>query len=98
MSTPTYDPENPPVIAANDDSYEGVYINRALSSTFTPGSVYKLVTAAAAIDNIDDIFEQSFVCNKTETVNGQKIVCSGTHHTENFEQALATWAEEEKFL
>lgn len=89
VSTPTYDPENPPVIAANDENYEGVYINRALSSTFTPGSVYKLVTAAAAIDNIDDIFEQSFNCNKTETVNGQKIVCSGTHHKENFEQSLA---------
>ena len=89
VSTPTYDPENPPTISPEDDKYEGVYINRAISSTFTPGSVYKLVTAAAAIDNIDDIFDQKFTCNKTQVVNGQKIVCSGTHRNENFEQALA---------
>lgn len=88
VSTPTYDPENPPVISADDDNYDGVYINRALSSRFTPGSVYKLVTAAAAIDNIDDIFEQTFTCHKTEVINGQKIICSGTHYEENFEKSL----------
>ena len=89
VSTPTYDPENPPVISADDDSYEGVYLNRVLSSRFTPGSTYKLVTAAAAIDTIDDIFDQTFVCHRYEIVNGQKIVCSGTHHEEDFPQALA---------
>lgn len=89
VSTPTYDPENPPTISDDDETYEGVYINRAISSKFTPGSVYKLVTAAAAIENIDDIFDQTFTCHKTEVVNGQKIVCSGTHNTEDFEQALA---------
>ena len=31
------------------DKYEGVFINRFLSSTFTPGSTFKLVTAAAAL-------------------------------------------------
>lgn len=89
VSTPTYDPENPPSISNDDDRYEGVYINRVISSRFTPGSTYKVVTAAAAIDTIGDIFEQQFTCNKTETVNGQKIVCSGTHHDEDFVQALA---------
>lgn len=89
VSTPTYDPENPPTISPDDDKYEGVYINRVISSRFTPGSVYKLVTAAAAIDNIQDIFDQTFICNRTEIINGQKIVCSGNHGKQNFEQALA---------
>lgn len=88
VSTPTYDPENPPTIEDGDDSYEGVYINRGLSSRFTPGSVYKLVTAAAAIDNIDDIFEQTFTCNGSIVINGQKIVCSGVHGKQTFKEAL----------
>ena len=60
VSTPTYDPENPPVIVDGDDTYDGVFINRAISSRFTPGSVYKTVTAAAAIDCIPDIDSQGF--------------------------------------
>ena len=88
VSTPTYDPENPPVINDGDDRYDGVFINRAISSRFTPGSVYKTVTAAAAIDCIPDIDQQQFNCQHEFVVNGQKVVCSGTHHKESFNDAL----------
>ena len=88
VSTPTYDPENPPVITEGDDNYDGVFINRALSSRFTPGSVYKTVTAAAAIDCIPDIDSHNFYCEKIMTVNGQKIVCSGTHKEGGFVDSL----------
>ena len=88
VSTPTYDPENPPKIESGDDAYEGVYINRALSSRFPPGSVYKTVTAGAAIENIADIDEQTFDCKHTFTTNGQKVVCSGTHGEQDFRTAL----------
>ena len=88
VSTPTYDPETPPVITEGDDNYDGVFINRALSSRFTPGSVYKTVTAAAAIDCIPDIDSHNFYCEKIMTVNGQKIVCSGTHKEEGFVDSL----------
>lgn len=88
VSTPTYDPENPPVINSGDDNYDGVFINRCISSRFTPGSIYKTVTAAAAIDCLPDIDSQTFNCEKVTTVNGQKIVCSGTHKEENFQYAL----------
>lgn len=47
VSSPTYDPQNPPSISANDKS--GVYINRFTSSKFPPGSIFKLVTAAASL-------------------------------------------------
>lgn len=88
VSTPTYDPENPPTIAADDDTYDGVYINRLLSSKFTPGSVYKLVTSAAAIDTVDDIFDRTFKCKGSVVINGQKIKCTGTHGKQTFKQAL----------
>ncbi|MDD6394858.1 MAG: penicillin-binding transpeptidase domain-containing protein [Firmicutes bacterium] len=88
VSTPTYDPENPPKIQSGDNAYDGVYINRLLSSKFTPGSVYKLITSAAAIDTVDDIFERTFTCKGETVVNGQTIKCSGTHGKQNFQQAL----------
>ena len=35
VSAPAYDPADPPVIEDGDETYDGVYINRLISSTFT---------------------------------------------------------------
>ena len=48
VSNPTYDPANPPE-SVDSSEYEGVYINRFLSSQYTPGSIFKIVTLTAAI-------------------------------------------------
>lgn len=90
VSTPTYDPTNPPDIE-NDKSgqYDGVYLNNALSSTFTPGSTFKVITCAAAIDYLSDINSQTFTCNGSITVNGQKITCLSHHGTIGFQQAMS---------
>ena len=47
VSSPTYDPDDVPDVEGNPETYEGVYVNRFLHATYTPGSVFKLVTAAA---------------------------------------------------
>ena len=60
VSTPTFDPAAPPEIQEGDERYEGVYVNRFLSSTFTPGSVFKTVTLTAAIENLPDLFGRTF--------------------------------------
>ena len=60
VSSPSFDPQNPPDVKADASAYEGVYRNRFLSGVYTPGSVFKLVTAAAAIDNIPDIDQKTF--------------------------------------
>ena len=62
VSTPTFDPADPPEIQEGDERYEGVYVNRFLSSTFTPGSVFKTVTLTAAIENLPDLFGRTFTC------------------------------------
>ena len=86
-SGPSYDPN---VGFDEDDSrYEGAYINRAISASFVPGSVFKLVTTAAAIENIPDLFEQTFTCNGSVEVGGHTITCTGTHGTLTVEEALA---------
>jgi peptidoglycan glycosyltransferase len=87
VSTPTFDPENPPEIGNDDTS--GVYINRFLSSTFTPGSVYKLVTLAAAIENIDDLYEREFYCEGSLAIGNDNVVCTKAHGSLKIEDALA---------
>lgn len=89
VSIPTFDPENPPDVAANPDKYEGVYINRLLSAAYTPGSVFKLVTAAAAIDNLPDINEKVFHCDGKEVIGGVTVTCPSPHGDVTFDKALA---------
>lgn len=48
VSSPSFDPRNIPSGLETDPSYDGVYLNRFLSSTFPPGSIFKTVTLAAA--------------------------------------------------
>lgn len=84
VSSPAVDPAD-----ADAEPPEGAYINRCLSAAFVPGSVFKLVTAAAAIENIPDIYQRSFYCEGTYIIAGVDINCSGTHYTQTFEQALA---------
>ena len=87
VSSPSYDP----AVGFDEENStaEGVYINRALSSTFVPGSVFKLVTLAAAIENIPDLFSQTFYCDGTVTVGDQTVTCSGVHGNISIYDALA---------
>lgn len=54
VSTPTTDPYT--VTAGEEDDGGGLYVNRLLSGIYAPGSVFKLVTATAALDNMSDCF------------------------------------------
>jgi peptidoglycan glycosyltransferase len=66
-----------------------VYLNRVLSSSYTPGSIFKLVTSAAAIENIPDLQSRKFDCGGSMTVNGNKITCTAKHGHINFKDSLA---------
>ena len=87
VSTPSFDPADPPDIAEDDTS--GVYINRFMSSTYTPGSVFKLVTLAAALENIDDLYDRTFSCNGAYQVGGDYVTCTHEHGDIKIEDALA---------
>ena len=89
VSTPTYDPNAPPEITEeNEDEYEGVYLDNVLSSTYTPGSIFKIVTAAAAIENIPDIWERTWYCSGKEDIGGGDITCVEPHYTVNLSEAF----------
>lgn len=90
VTSPSYDPDNMPDVESDTTgAYTGVYLNRFFDVTYTPGSIFKLVTAAAAIENIPDIDSQSFQCNGSSIIGGQKIVCEGVHGTIDFKNGLA---------
>ena len=89
VSTPTFDPLNPPVIEEGDERYEGVYLNRFLSGTFPPGSVYKTVTLAAAIEHIPDLYSRTWACTGSTAVGDGQITCPHAHGEQDIYDALA---------
>lgn len=88
VSTPTYDPENTPDDIDNEEKYEGVYLNRFISGVYTPGSTFKIITAASAIENIPDIFSRVFNCEGKHKTPYGEIKCRSVHGKVNFEEAL----------
>lgn len=89
VSAPTYDPENKPSdINSDSDKYNGIYLNRAISGVFTPGSTFKVVTAIAAIENIPDIFTREFTCKGKYETGAGEVICNGVHGTVDFERGL----------
>lgn len=89
VSAPTFDPADPPTIEEGDSRYEGVYLNRFLSGTYTPGSVFKTVTLTAAIETIPDLFSRSFTCTGSTTVGEEEITCPFAHGDMDISSALA---------
>lgn len=91
VSAPGFDPQKPPADLTTDKTgkYEGAFLNKALSSTFTPGSVFKVVTAAAAIDGIPDLDSRTWNSNGSVTINGNKITDVKAYGKLNFKNALA---------
>ena len=86
VSSPAYDPEEG--FDSADEFYDGVYLNRCISAAYVPGSVFKLVTAAAALENIPDIETRGFTCTGSRTVDGNEISCTGVHGTQTLAEAL----------
>lgn len=81
---------------------EEMWKNKAISYTYEPGSVFKVITGAAALEEKVVSFEDNFECKGSVKVDGVEIKChifgsNGAHTDENgnvittlnFKQALA---------
>lgn len=90
VTTPTYDPDNVPDIEGDTTgTYEGVYLNRFVQSAYIPGSIFKVVTTAAALDCVDDILDKTFTCTGAYEYGIDKVTCERAHGKLNLKEALA---------
>ena len=87
VSLPTYDPSNP----LSQDVEDTAYMNRCLQGLYTPGSVFKIVTLAAALEHDAGVSGQSFSCAGKWEYEGGSIVCAGhtAHGTISLQTAFA---------
>lgn len=92
VTTPTYDPDDPPQISEEElntnEAYDGLYWNRFTRSTYIPGSIFKMLTAAAALETIADIQQQTFECTGSVAYGPDAVTCERAHGTMNLKKAL----------
>ncbi len=79
VSTPSYDPMNVPTNLSDDESYDGVFLDNTISSSYTPGSIFKTVTAVSMMENMDDWDTKTYNCQGQMTVGSDKITCLSNH-------------------
>lgn len=76
VSAPTFDPAFVPEDIETNDAYKGAYLDKSLSASFTPGSIFKIVTAAAAMEKWPDSWsERTYECWGAEYIGGSDITC-----------------------
>ncbi len=104
-STPDYDPNNPrvPLTTAGaayletlpdkdkPDFWSKMWRNPLVSDTYEPGSTFKLLTTAIALEEGVTSLDDRFVCTGSIVVAGQKLKCwrsYNPHGAENLVQAV----------
>ncbi len=90
LSAPTFDPDNVPDIAGDTTgAWEGTYVNRFVHSAYIPGSIFKIVTTAAALECVDGIESMTFTCWGEELYGVDKVTCERAHGNLDLKGALA---------
>ena len=86
-SKPDYDPNDPP--REQLDALQSLMRIRLISDSYEPGSTFKVLTAAAALDSGVTTPEDGFYCSGKIKVDGDTIKCWGSpHKAETMAQAL----------
>lgn len=86
-SKPDYDPNDPP--REQLDALQSLMRIRLISDSYEPGSTFKILTAAAALDSGVTTPEDGFYCSGKIKVDGDTIKCWGSpHKAETMAQAM----------
>ncbi len=93
-SSPGFNPtvfaeKNNPAISRLFNNSSSPLMNRAISGAYPPGSVFKMVVAAAALENKKISLHTSFTCRGSTLVGRREFKCWNTHGTQNLLQAIA---------
>lgn len=88
-STPSFDPSK---ISEYMKSSQDELVNKATQGEYPPGSIFKIIVAAAALERGMEP-EQTFTCSGHVVINGQKVNCKTGgetgHGTITFRDAFA---------
>lgn len=92
VSNPNFDIRNKPStdeIEKNENGrYDGLYLNRLIDGLYTPGSIFKVVISACALENIPDIDSWEYKCEGEMYINGVRVSCPSEHGEVDLENAL----------
>lgn len=85
---PDFDPNSPP--RSDMALLNSLMRNRVVTDSYEPGSTFKLITLAAALDSQTVTLDSGFSCNGSCTVNGESIKCwkHGGHGTQTLSKAV----------
>lgn len=85
---PDYDPNAPP--RSDVETLKDLMRITAVTDVYEPGSTFKMITCASALDCGAAHLEDTFHCSGSIMVDGDRIRCwKNSHGTQNLPQALA---------
>jgi stage V sporulation protein D (sporulation-specific penicillin-binding protein) len=87
---PTFDPNDPPRDVGDFEEMQQYVKNFACKDNIDPGSTFKIITAAAALEEGVVSLNSTFNCPGYKMVDGQRINCwrAGGHGHETFPKAV----------
>ena len=86
VTTPTFDPDAVPDL--QQEAYGGVYWNRFTQAAYVPGSIFKIVTTASALEALPEVQQRSFTCTGKLVLPGGAVTCERAHGRQNLQKAM----------
>jgi stage V sporulation protein D (sporulation-specific penicillin-binding protein) len=75
VNKPDYDPNSPVKGTTSDKQMQETWKNRALSNVFEPGSIFKVITAAAALEHNIVTVSDKFKCEGSIKIGNRILYC-----------------------
>ncbi|MBR2571875.1 MAG: penicillin-binding protein 2 [Clostridia bacterium] len=86
VSKPDYDPQALVNRREGADENGSGYLNRCLQGQYAPGSVFKVITLAAALENLPNVQNEHFYCEAEQAFGDGTVSCYG--HTKHGKLSL----------
>ena len=87
VSMPQFDPTD--IDEALEDEASGALINRVTQGLYPPGSTFKIVTLASALENLPDLDSFVYDCTGYAAVGSYAVTDKSAHGTQTLSQAFS---------
>lgn len=83
VSSPSFDPDDLP-----EELADGSYYNKFLDEHYAPGSIFKIVTLAAALETMQDAESWTYTCGSVHELPGYDVSCETAHGAQTLKEAF----------